>query len=165
MEKNNMIGEWIVFLTSMLFTYILIEYCISKTSRLIILGIILKLLKERNPQVDGSRIFITGNTYMRKLLLKAEQLYEEQIDVTPAGVYISYANEMLITKFALEVNNEIDTYGTLESMKKLVGVISHEFMHMLLTLEHYGGKESLLFDNLSSYADSLDLNGMEDRHA
>ena len=158
-----MIGEWVVFLTALTFACILVDYCLFPVFRINMINAFLKLTRVKHPQIDGSRIFTIGNTYKRKLILKAEQLFVEGTDDIPAGCYFTYTNEMLITKDALDTDDGIDTYGTPETMRKVVGVISHEFMHMLLILNNMK-RASTMFDNLSSYSESLDLNGMEDRH-
>lgn len=161
MVKNKMISELIIILIESFIIYFAVSYSISSSFRMGVFNNLMRLVRVRNPYIDGSRIFIIGNTFRRKFALNFLQLYIKETGSVPAGCYIRDINEMVITKYALYTDGGIDTYCTQETIMELVGIISHEFMHMLLTLEH-GEKESIMFDNLYRHTGNLGNNGMED---
>ena len=153
---------WSIIITILLyvFTGIVLYKCYPEII-VNVLQLILNITRVRHPQVDGGRIFVTGNTLRRKLTLQVEKMILKYTNDVPAGCYSWYTNEMLITKYSMDTEYGIDTYGIPETIKTLTNVMSHEFMHMLLCIEH-GIRESILFDNLCSGAESISNNGMDD---
>ena len=129
--------------------------------RLYIINIILSITESKHPQPDGCRIYITGSTLKRKLSIHVESLMEKYLGVIPAGSYCRYLNYMHITKYSLGTDTGIDTYGTPEVVKTVANIISHEFMHMILYIEH-GSKASVAFDNLCLHSESISNSGMDD---
>ena len=133
----------------------------SPTFRMRMINAILSMTESKHPQLDGCRIYVTGSTLKRKLSIHAESLMEKYLGLAPAGSYCRYLNDIHITKYSLYTDTGIDTYGTPEVVKIVANIISHEFMHMLLYIEH-GSKESVAFDNLCLHSESISNSGMDD---
>lgn len=124
---------------------------------------ILKLFQAKHPVVDGSNIFIIGNTWKRKLMIKGEQLQSKAHDSQPAGCYHRYCNQIYITPYAMFTNNnKVDYYGTTKSITRIANIISHEFNHMLFQIEH-GLLASIGLDALCGYSSDLNNSGLSDK--
>lgn len=139
---------------------LVIAYHMFPNFKMFILESMVSIMKCKNPQIDGSRIFVSGSTFRRKALINAESIYVGYRGFTPAGCYFMNTNEIYITKYALDTDDGIDIYGSPETTSILVNVLSHEFMHMLLLIEH-GKKATTLFDNLCSGAEGINNSGMD----